>query len=143
MLKGNLVATGLALLWLGLAASAQQETPPPEPESNERAVVGVLRQILQEQARWAGEHDLKRASLLDLVLARRLPADLQDGQMAGYRFRMTLTANQRGFSVTAIPVEHGRSGRRSFFADHKGVRGEDTGGKPATGKAPLLEEAAK
>jgi hypothetical protein len=134
----------LLVLFLCSVASAQEPAPAEaDPAANETAVRGVLLQVVEAQARWASENDLKRASILDLVLARKLPADLRDGEMAGYRFRLTLTANQRGYSITATPVTHGVTGRLSFYADHKGVRGEDNGGKPASGKAPLVQEAAK
>ena len=139
---------------LTLVASPQlaQEAPPPappqaeaapDPDVNEAAVRATLKQLVAAEAACGKERAGKRASILELILARRLPGYLRDGEMAGYRFRLSLSDDQRGFFAVATPLDYGRSGRRSFFADKKGVRGEDLQGQVATSKAPLLEPAAE
>ncbi len=140
----------MRLLVLALVALASwQESPAPaatpatDAAANEQAVVELLKQVVQAEAAWARENAGKRASFLDLILARQLPVDLRDGIAAGYRFKLTLSENQRGFEVVATPSQYGVSGTRSFFADKKGVRGEDAQGGPAAGKAPLLAPADK
>jgi hypothetical protein len=138
----------LALLLLRLpqeAPAPPQPAPAPSPDGavNEQAVIGLLTRVVEAQAAWGRENAGKRASLLDLILAQKVPADLRDGIAAGYRFKLTLGETLRTFELTATPLEYGRTGTRSFFADKKGVRGEDARGEVASGKAPLLLPAEK
>lgn len=139
--------TGL-LLCLALLAPLQDAAPPapspsPDPAANETAVLDLLKRLVVAEAAWGKENGGKRASFLDLILAKQLPADLGDGIASGYRFKLSLGENQRGFEATAVPLEYGRSGTRSFFADRKGVRGEDARGQPAGSKSELLAPADK
>jgi hypothetical protein len=131
------------LLCLALLAPVQDTPAAPDPAANEATVLELLKQLVQAEAAWGRDHGGKRASFLDLILARQLPADLRDGIASGYRFKLTLGENLRTFEATATPLEYGRTGTRSFFADRKGVRGEDARGGATGGKAPLLAPAEK
>lgn len=131
------------LFCLALLAPIQEAPAAPDPAVNEAAVLELLKQLVQAEAAWGRANAGKRASFLDLILARQLSADLRDGIASGYRFKLTLGENQRTFEATATPLEYGRTGTRSFFADRKGVRGDDARGEPTGGKAPILAPAEK
>ncbi len=133
----------LALVARLQEAPSPAPVPPVEPAANETAVIGLLQQLVQAEAAWGRDNGGKRASFLDLILARQLPADLRDGIASGYRFKLTLGENQRTFEATATPLEYARTGTRSFFADRKGVRGDDARGEPVGGKAPVVWAAEK
>jgi hypothetical protein len=141
-----MTAAGLVfLLLLGATQEAPASTPAPAADTaaNEPAVVALLKQLVEAEAAWGRQNTGKRASFLDLILARQIPADLRDGIASGYRFKLTLSENQRAFEVLATPLEYGVSGTRSFFADRKGVRGEDARGEAASSRSPLLVAAEK
>jgi hypothetical protein len=48
-----------------------------------------------------------------------------------------LNTDKTSFEAGAIPVEYGKTGRLSFYADAEGVRAEDRKGQPATVKSPV------
>jgi hypothetical protein len=141
--------TPVVLALLLLAPMQQAPAPeagseaPAEQDASEARVIEMLSRIVAAEAAWGRENGGQRASLLDLILARRIPATLGDGVAAGYRFKLKLGQRQRTFEITATPVAYGPGTARSFFADRKGVRGEDAGGEAASSKAPLLAEADK
>ena len=72
-------------------------------------------------------------------LSRALVNNMVEGVTNGYRFVMTLSADQSSFTVTAVPVAYGKSGRLSFYADINGLHAQDLKGQPATVNAPLFQ----
>jgi hypothetical protein len=59
-----------------------------------------------------------------------ISASLAGGEMQGYKFTMTATAE--GYSMQAVPVVFGSTGSRSFYADQSLVIRENYGSEPAT-----------
>jgi hypothetical protein len=112
---------------------------------NERLVINALRQIYNAQVQYqetlgAGDFGnltfLKNANLIDDALA--------SGQKYGYYFTLTVTYQTATlpprFVLTAVPRTYRRTGRRSFYIDHRcTLRGADKNGEQATTNDPAIE----
>ncbi|HYP06593.1 MAG TPA: type II secretion system protein [Bryobacteraceae bacterium] len=59
-----------------------------------------------------------------------IPQDLSLGKKTGYTF--TVTGDQNGYQINAVPDAFGNTGRRTFFSDQSGVVRENWGAEPAT-----------
>lgn len=76
------------------------------------------------------------AGLVNELLAR--------GYADGYNFNITFTVrtmtSEASFKITAVPINYGVTGIRSFYIDPSGViRGADKQGAPATADDPPIE----
>lgn len=76
-----------------------------------------------------------------LAEEKSLGADIPGGVGTGYRFAVNITPDRQAFTVIAVPVKHGRTGRLSFFADSGGIHAADAGGLAVNESAPLLEQS--
>lgn len=77
-------------------------------------------------------------SLDELVGLGGVSKQLINGSESGYRFRLSVNDDGKGFRVLAVPAEYGRTGRLSFFVDQSNaIRAEDKEGQPATASSPL------
>lgn len=81
----------------------------------------------------------KCASLEELVKRQAIPGDFNASDVGGYRYSFKLNPDLKGFIVTAVPLQYGKTGKLSFFANADGIRAEDVKGKPASAKSPLYE----
>jgi hypothetical protein len=80
------------------------------------------------------------AELAELAALDSLGDDLKAGLASGYRFTVNLTPDRKAFTVVAIPVRYGRTGKLSFFANAKSIHASDAGGQPVNEQAPVLVE---
>lgn len=80
------------------------------------------------------------ATLEELAAVEGLADDFEGGRASGYRFFVNLTPQRDAFTVVAIPVRYGRTGKLSFFADAKNVHAADAQGMPVNEQAPVLAE---
>jgi type IV pilus assembly protein PilA len=62
---------------------------------------------------------------------------LASGEKGGYRF--TLTGNNGGYVITAVPVTFGSSGGRTFYSDQNGVIHQNFSAEPATVSSPEMK----
>lgn len=112
-------------------------------QSHEDDAKNSLEQIAKAQVVYSMQNNGEAADLATLVAAKLVDSDLTNSSSQGYAFSLTLSENKRRYTVTATPVEYGRSGRQSYILeiDEKGlphVTGRDNGGKPLT---PLVKQA--
>ena len=103
---------------------------PPQTVKNERAAMSTLWQISHAQQNYKENGGSSRyGSLEELVKAEMLSEESLKSE--NYKFSITLTAD--GFEVSAVPVEYGKTGKRSLFIDQSGImRGGDHAGTAAT-----------
>lgn len=145
---------------LGLAKLLHEPT---EMEKNEAAAIEVLQTLTAASIRYATSHpgigfpsDLKSLTTgprnVNPELWRYLGV-LDESFAAdpliknGYRFRYLLTstgdgtANNAGsFELTAVPVEFGKTGGKSFFTDESRVLHMTTVNRPATEEDTAIDE---
>ncbi len=81
-------------------------------------------------------NQLAAGGLVNGLLAR--------GYANGYNLTITFTAptssNPPTLNISAVPINYGVTGFRSFYIDESGVmRGADKGGAPATADDPVIE----
>lgn len=106
---------------------------------NESEAAETLSRIVDAEDLYSRRFDGKCATLEELVKLGALPQDLNDGEVSGYRFAMTVAADQKSYSISAVPVRYGGTGKLSFYADAKGIHAQDLKGKPASAKSPAYE----
>jgi len=94
--------------------------------SNEAASIGALRTLTTAQALYReGDKDKNgtldyAASLEDLRRVGLIDGILGGGMKQGYRFEIVEGTEER-WSATAVPLQPGKSGERSFFVDESGI----------------------
>jgi hypothetical protein len=99
------------------------------PEMDEMMAMGGLSMIANaEKSHKDNEGKGSYGSLDDLVKQKLVQKEFLEAY--GYKFEVTALGDH--FEATAMPVEYGKTGKRSFFVDQTGVvRGDDHGGGPA------------
>ena len=119
---------------VAVAGAAASGNPPPH-VAKEREAMSKLWMIENAERRYK-EKNPAYGSLEELVEAQFLPKEALNS--ANYKFELTITAD--GFSILAVPIEYGKSGKLSFFLDQTGlVRGADHGGNPASASDPRVD----
>ena len=63
--------------------------------------------------------------------------DLAGGLKSGYKF--TVTGNQGGYVINALPESFGSSGSRTFYSDQTMVIRQNYGQEPATPTSPEMK----
>jgi len=106
---------------------------------NEGEVFDLLQRVIGAELIYSKKFEGKNATLKELIRLNGVPKDLEDGEASGYRFVFTLTADEKAFFITASPVQYGKTGKISFYADITGVRGEDLKGQPASARSPVFQ----
>ncbi|HWT00388.1 MAG TPA: hypothetical protein VN256_09085 [Pyrinomonadaceae bacterium] len=99
-------------------------------QTHHSEVQDVLQRINLAQGIYASQHNNTYGDLAALISAGLVPKDIESPESTGYRFRVTLSKDAKGFTAAAEPVRYGQTGRLSFILDASGIRSADTGGKP-------------
>ena len=133
----KLVLLGLAAVVIAGCSNSSQK--PPEQlvmvtAANETAAMARLHAIAAAEAQYqvasGGEY-----GTLDQLIQKRYVNDPSSGKLTGYRFEVQV--KQGGFQATAVPVQSGISGTRSFYVDETNVmHAADRKGAPATASDP-------
>ena len=106
---------------------------------NEGETYEMLQRIIGAEIIYSRKFEGKNASLAELIRLGGVPKDLADGEASGYRFSLTVSADEKTFFATASPTAYGKTGRISFYADVNGIRGEDLKGQPASERSPVYQ----
>lgn len=93
-------------------------------------VQDMLTRITLAQVAYSQSHNGKFGNIAELIAAGYIPKDIEGTESTGYRFQVIRTADGKTWYATAEPVQHGRTGRLSFYLDASGVKSGDVGGKP-------------
>jgi type IV pilus assembly protein PilA len=72
------------------------------------------------------------ASAADLI-----DSGLAGGEKSGYKF--TMTGNQGGYQISAVPTVYGNTGSRTFYSDQSMVIRENDGPEPATASSKEMK----
>jgi hypothetical protein len=112
---------------LAVTAAAASGNPPPT-AINERATISTLWTIANAEREYKEKNNTGYASLEELVAAEVLSKEALEN--VNYKLDFMITAD--GYTVSAVPVEYGKTGKLSFFLNQTGVvRGADHAGGPA------------
>jgi hypothetical protein len=106
--------------------------------ANEDEVVDILQHIIGAEVIYGRKYPGRVAPLAELIRLGGVTKDIETGVANGYRFTMTLSADQSAFTVVAVPVVYAKTGRLSFYTDINGIRAQDLKGQPATASTPLF-----
>ncbi|HEX5876343.1 MAG TPA: hypothetical protein VFY60_16965 [Pyrinomonadaceae bacterium] len=125
------------LVLMAVAGISGQANPPPM-LVNERRAINVLYSIAGGQLHYKQSKGGERyATLEELMVEQKHLKSMMEN--TGYKIDFTLSGDK--FEVTAVPVEYGKSGTRSFFIDETMViRGGDRNGAPATSSDPRISQ---
>ncbi|MEN3331202.1 MAG: hypothetical protein V7641_567 [Blastocatellia bacterium] len=107
--------------------------------ANEDEVIDMLQHIIGAEVIYGRNYAGRCAPLAELIRLGGVPRDMETGVVNGYRYAMTLSADQSSFTATAVPVVYSKTGRLSFYADLNGIRAQDLKGQPATVNSPLFQ----
>lgn len=109
------------------AMSAMKEG---SPEMDEMMAESLLRMIASAESTYKETVGKGSYGSLDQLIEEKLIGPKEMFDHYGYKFEVTASGDH--FEATAMPVEYGKTGKRSFFVDQTGVlRGDDHGGGPA------------
>ena len=98
--------------------------------AHEQDAEDMLRRIQAAQLAYALQHSGSYGDLNALVRAGYVPQDILGTETTGYRFSVSVAADNKSFTARAEPERYGRSGRLSFYMDKSGIQKKDVGGKP-------------
>lgn len=107
--------------------------------ANEDEVVDILQHVIGAQVIYGRKYAGRCAPLAELIRLGGVTKDLETGIANGYRYTMTLSADQSSFMATAVPLIYAKTGRLSFYADLNGIRAQDLKGQPASVNSPLFQ----
>jgi hypothetical protein len=120
---------GLLLPILAGCNSRPAEQAPQVIAANEMAAISRLRSIATAESQYSINSGGTYATL-DQLINDRLISDPSEGKLTGYRYAVKV--RQGGFEATAVPIQTGISGRRSFYIDEtRVIRGADKRGEQA------------
>jgi hypothetical protein len=106
---------------------------------NEGEAYEMLQRIIGAELIYSRKFEGKNASLQELIRLGGVPKDIEGGEASGYRFTLTVSADQKSFFAVALPTIYGKTGKISFYGDINGVHGEDLKGQPATARSPIYQ----
>lgn len=89
----------------------------------------MMERIMKAEMVHALQNQGVYATLETLVSKSLLPDELLKENVAGYNYKISLSADKKNYSATAEPFAYGKSGKLSFLAEVSG--GEDKGIKSA------------
>jgi hypothetical protein len=112
---------------------------------NEECTISNLRTLYSAEVTYQATSGNGSFGTLNQLHTNFLVNDLlARGSANGYRFTITTVARtnntEASFTITAVPINYGVTGIRSFYVDTSGVvRGADRNGAPATADDPPIE----
>ena len=104
---------------------------------NESESAQMIYRIIGAETIYARQKQGVYASLDQLIQLGGIPKDWEGGTANGYRATVTIASDRKSFFVTAEPVQYGKTGKLSFYADINNLRAEDLKGKPAGPDSPV------
>ncbi len=159
--SGEWKLISVGLLYLDLPAMAEQWVEE-DLLAREAAAVASLRKLAEAVEIYRQGFDKLPESLEQLGPAppegaspersNLVEEELAAGEKGGYRFRYVIIPAPAGteaserdkaarFSLAAVPLVYGKSGRRSFYLDSEGtLRGADKRGEVATARDPRIPD---
>ena len=99
-------------------------------DTHHNDVRDMLQKIALAQVVYSQQHQGQFGDLPALITAGLIPKDLEGTETTGYRFRVTVSSDKKGWSAMAEPAQYGRTGKLSYYMDGTGIRSSDIGGKP-------------
>jgi type IV pilus assembly protein PilA len=96
--------------------------------AGETAAIKSISTIHNMQVQYSSQYGRYATSLAEL--GDLIDSELAAGQKTGYKF--SLTSDQGGYAVSAVPTFYGSSGKRSFYSDQSMVVRINEGPEPAT-----------
>lgn len=106
---------------------------------NEEEATEMIQRIRNAEVLYASKFERRNASMAELIRLQALPKEMEDGELSGYKFTLTVSPDSLSFYIHAVPVVYGKTGKLSFYADIRGIRAEDLKGKPASEKSPIYQ----
>ena len=91
--------------------------------------------FLKRLAIWEGiynsQHNGVYSDFNALIQAGMFSNDVIDPKLSGYNYHITVAKDGKTYVVGAEPVNHGKTGKLSFWGDQTGaIKSADNGGKP-------------
>ncbi|HVF56124.1 MAG TPA: DUF3352 domain-containing protein [Pyrinomonadaceae bacterium] len=97
----------------------------------------ALRTIASAQENYRAKKGGGSYGTLEELIAAGL---VEKEYIGGKEYKIEVSASGDKFEVTAVPLDYGKTGRRSFFIDQSGViRGANHKGQPATADDPPID----
>jgi Protein of unknown function (DUF2950) len=131
----KLILLTLCLCFIAGCSSEADDASPMAAAANETAAIARLRAIVTAEENYRGEFG--KYGSLEALVEKNMLGDSSKGKLNGYKLEIEVTG--RGFNATAVPVEYGVTGKRSFFVDQTGqIRGKDKRGEKAAQNDPAI-----
>ncbi len=114
--------------------------------AHETAAIKTLQTIHTTQTQYQSQYGRFATSLTELgppqsgqpgpQSADLIDNNLASGEKSGYKF--TVTGNQSGYVISAVPVAYNSTGSRTFYSDQTMQIRQNYGPEPATAQSPEL-----
>ena len=124
-------------LVLMAVAGVSAETNPTPLVANERAAISTLYAIASAENQYRTGKGSGSFGTLEQLQAEGLISD-KTAEPTGYKINLSLVGAK--FELTATPLEHGKTGKTSYFMDESNIlRGADHSGAMATSTDPPMD----
>lgn len=90
-------------------------------ETHQDEARAMLDRVAKAQMAFAAQNRGLYGDMNALVEAELLPADIRSSESTGYKYSVTVTADRKRYSATAVPAIPGKSGRLSFGVELDGL----------------------
>jgi type IV pilus assembly protein PilA len=114
--------------------------------AHETAAIKTMQTIHTAQTQYQSQFGRFATSLTELgppqsgqpgpQSADLIDSNLSTGEKSGYKF--TVTGNQSGYVISAVPVAYNSTGSRTFYSDQTMQIRQNYGPEPATAQSPEL-----
>jgi len=139
-----LIVIAIILIILTIAVPKYQTA---QMHSRETAVLGAIKTLHTVQVQYYSQYGRYATSLTELGpptsgAPSPAAADLIDSTMASgekSRYKFTVTANGGGYIISAVPINFGTDGSKTFYSDQSMVVRQNFGAEPATANSQEMK----
>jgi len=89
-------------------------------ETHQDEAKAMLDRIAKAQMAFAAQNQGKFGDMDALIAAELLPADIRSTDSTGYKYAMTVTADKKRYSASAVPAVYGKTGKKSYAVELDG-----------------------
>jgi|ERR1043165_96410 hypothetical protein len=100
-------------------------------EGHEADAEDFLKRLAIWEGIYSSQHNGVYSDFNALIQAGMFSNDVIDPKLSGYNYHITVAKDGKTYVAGAEPVNHGKTGKLSFWADQTGaIKSADNGGKP-------------
>ena len=86
-------------------------------ETHQDEAKAMLDRVAKAQMAFAAQNAGKYGDMDALITAEFLPKDIRSTDSTGYKYSVTVTADKKRYSASAVPAVYGKTGKKSYTVE--------------------------